>query len=77
MGKGESDHLADIWAPFLIEIPQDHVAFQKGTTPLYFLHLQNDMHASYSRRSLYIRLESTNTLSYYQKGLYGCCEEKP
>jgi hypothetical protein len=76
MKKGGQDYLADIWAPFLIEIPRGHFAFNMGTTPPYLLHPQNDMHASYSRRTLYITLESVNALSYYQPGLYGCCEEK-
>ena len=52
MKAGESDFcseacqsLADIRAPFLIEIPRGHVAFKTGTSPPYFLHPQNDVHA--------------------------------
>lgn len=48
---GESDFcskpcksLADIRAPFLIEIRRGHVAFEKGTSLLYFLYPQNDVH---------------------------------
>ena len=64
-------------APFLIEIPRGHIAFKIGTSPLYFLHPKNGLHASYSRRFLYIRMSDIeNALPYYQKGLYGRGEEK-
>lgn len=38
--------LADISAPFLIEIPPRHDIFERGISPPYFLHPQNDVYLS-------------------------------